>query len=175
MDVNKLTAGSSPDKLNAVIEIPYGSNVKYEVDKESGAVLVDRILYGALFYPANYGFIPQTLAGDGDPIDILVLCEIPLQAGSVIKCRLIGVLLMEDESGPDEKLLAVPVSKTSPMFDNIKSYKDLPELMLNRIKNFFEIYKMLEPNKWAKVSEFCGVDKAEELLKKSQQDYQKNA
>ncbi|MBQ9876299.1 MAG: inorganic diphosphatase, partial [Campylobacter sp.] len=138
MDISKIKAGSNPDKINAVIEIPYGSNIKYEIDKESGAVCVDRVMYSAMFYPANYGFVPNTLADDGDPADILVLNEYPLQAGSVIPCRLIGVLVMEDESGMDEKLLAVPVSKIDPRYDNIKSLSDLPKITLDRIKNFFE-------------------------------------
>ena len=136
MDISKIKAGSNPDKLNAVIEIPYGSNIKYEIDKDSGAVVVDRVLYSAMFYPANYGFIPSTLADDGDPADILVLNEYPLQAGSVIPCRLIGVLEMEDESGMDEKLLAVPVSKIDPRYDEIKSIDDLPKATLDKIKNF---------------------------------------
>ncbi|RAX59218.1 inorganic pyrophosphatase [Helicobacter monodelphidis] len=164
MQIDKIPVGDNPNKVNAVIEIPYGSSVKYEVDKESGAIVVDRMLYSAMFYPANYGFIPQTLADDGDPIDILVLNSIPLQAGSVIKCRLIGVLIMEDESGNDEKLLAVPISKIDPHFDNINSYEDFPKSFLNKIKNFFETYKILEPNKWVRVKEFQGIDKAQELL-----------
>ena len=137
MNIEKIAIGSNPDAINVVIEIPYGSNIKYEVDKESGAVVVDRVMYGAMFYPANYGFVPNTLSNDGDPADVLVLNEYPLQAGSVIKARLIGVLVMEDESGMDEKLLAVPVSKIDPRYDNIKSLEDLPKITLDRIKNFF--------------------------------------
>ncbi|MEE3704981.1 inorganic diphosphatase [Campylobacter sp. CX2-8023-23] len=164
MDISKIKAGSNPDKLNAVIEIPYGSNIKYEIDKDSGAVVVDRVLYSAMFYPANYGFIPSTLADDGDPADILVLNEYPLQAGSVIPCRLIGVLVMEDESGMDEKLLAVPVSKIDPRYEDIKSIDDLPKATLDKIKNFFETYKMLEPNKWVKVKGFEDANKAKDIL-----------
>lgn len=156
--------GQNPDKLNAVIEIPYGSNIKYEIDKESGAVVVDRVMYSAMFYPANYGFIPNTLAADGDPADVLVLNEYPLQAGSVVPCRLIGVLVMEDESGMDEKLLAVPVSKIDPRYENIKSLDDLPKITLDRIKNFFETYKMLEPGKWVKVKDFADAKVAEKIL-----------
>ncbi|MCR8678932.1 MULTISPECIES: inorganic diphosphatase [Campylobacter] len=164
MDISKIKAGSNPDKLNAVIEIPYGSNIKYEIDKDSGAVVVDRVLYSAMFYPANYGFIPSTLADDGDPADVLVLNEYPLQAGSVIPCRLIGVLVMEDESGMDEKLLAVPVSKIDPRYEGIKSIDDLPKATLDKIKNFFETYKMLEPNKWVKVKGFEDANKAKDIL-----------
>ena len=124
-----------------------------------------------MFYPANYGFVPNTLADDGDPADILVLNEYPLQAGSVIKCRLVGVLVMEDEAGMDEKLLAVPVSKIDPRYDNIKSYTDLPQSTLDKIKNFFETYKMLEPNKWVKVKDFKDAKEAEVLLQKAIESY----
>lgn len=171
MDISKIKIGSNPDKINAVIEIPYGSNVKYEIDKTSGAVVVDRILYSAVFYPANYGFVPNTLADDGDPADILVINEYPLQAGSVISCRLIGVLVMEDEAGMDEKLLAVPVGKIDPRFDDIKSIDDLPKATLNRIKNFFETYKLLEPNKWVKVKGFKDLKTATEILDKAIKNY----
>lgn len=167
MNLLKIPAGENPDKVNAVIEIPYGSNIKYEIDKDSGAVVVDRVMYSAMFYPANYGFVPNTLSDDGDPADILVLNEYPLQAGSVIKCRLIGVLIMEDESGMDEKLLAVPLSKIDPRYDGIKELKDLPKITLDRIKNFFETYKMLEPNKWVKVKGFEDKAKAEAILNKA--------
>ncbi|MGP1580077.1 MAG: inorganic diphosphatase [Wolinella sp.] len=167
MNIEKISYGENPEKLNAVIEIPYGSNIKYEIDKDSGAIVVDRVMYSAVFYPANYGFIPHTLADDGDPADVLVLNEYPLQAGSVIKCRLIGVLVMEDEAGMDEKLLAVPVSKIDPRFEGIASYQDLPKITLDRIKNFFETYKMLEPNKWVRVKEFKDKNEASALLDKA--------
>ena len=171
MDISKIGSGECPDKVHALIEIPFGSNIKYELDKESGAVVVDRVLYSAMFYPANYGFVPNTLADDGDPIDILVLNDYPVQAGAVIKCRLIGVLIMEDEAGMDEKLLAVPVSKIDPTYDNIESYEDLPKAVLNKIKNFFETYKMLEPNKWVKVKDFKGKEEAAALLEASIKNY----
>ena len=167
MNLDKISYGEIPNKVKAVIEIPYGSNIKYEVDKDSGAVVVDRVMYSAMFYPANYGFVPNTLANDGDPADILVLTEYPLAPGSVINCRLIGVLIMEDEAGMDEKLLAVPTSKIDPIFEKIQTLEDLPEATLNKIKNFFETYKMLEPNKWVKVTDFAGKDKAEEILRNS--------
>ncbi len=121
MNLNKIKIGDIPNKINAVIEIPYGSNIKYEINKDSGAIMVDRVMASAMFYPANYGFIANTLADDGDPVDILVLNEYPIQAGAVIPCRLIGVLIMEDESGMDEKLLAVPNSKIDARYDNIKN------------------------------------------------------
>ncbi len=171
MDITKIGYGENPDKVHAVIEIPYGSNIKYELDKESGAIFVDRVMYSAMYYPANYGFVPNTLAKDGDPVDVMVLNEYPLLPGSVIKCRLIGVLVMEDEKGMDEKLLAVPVSKVDPTYDNIKSIDDLPEHTLNKIKNFFETYKILEPNKWVKVKEYKGKAEAEKILQEAIENY----
>ncbi len=171
MDIKKIAAGSNPDKLNAVIEIPFGSNVKYELDKESGAVFVDRVLYSAVFYPANYGFIPATLADDGDPADVLVLCDYALQAGSVIPCRLVGVLSMSDEAGRDEKLIAVPVSKIDPRYDEIQNINDISKATLARIKEFFETYKNLEKGKWVKVEGFEGKDKAEAILAKAIANY----
>jgi inorganic pyrophosphatase len=167
MDISKIKPGSNPDKVNALIEIPYGSNIKYELDKESGAVVVDRILYSAMFYPANYGFVPNTLAADGDPVDILVLNENSFQAGSVIACRLIGVLMMEDEAGMDEKLVAVPVTKIDPTYDGIESLNDLPKATLNKIKNFFETYKTLEPGKWVKVKDFQDKEAAKKMLQQA--------
>ncbi|MDR0746771.1 MAG: inorganic diphosphatase [Helicobacteraceae bacterium] len=167
MDISKLKAGENPGKVTAVIEIPFGSSIKYELDKESGAVVVDRVMFSSVFYPANYGFVPSTLADDGDPMDILVLGEYAVQPGSVIKTRLIGVLFMEDESGQDEKLIAVPISKIDPQFDKVVTVDDLPEITLKRIKNFFETYKILEPGKWVKVKEFSGPDAAKEILSKS--------
>lgn len=173
MNIEKIAIGSNPDAINVVIEIPYGSNIKYEVDKESGAVVVDRVMYGAMFYPANYGFVPNTLSDDGDPADVLILNEYPLQAGSVMKARLIGVLIMEDESGVDEKLISVPVSKIDPRYDNIKTLEDLPKITLYRIKNFFETYKTLEPNKWVKVKDFKDKQEAQRILQASIDNYKK--
>ncbi|MCE3038013.1 inorganic diphosphatase [Helicobacter anatolicus] len=173
MQLEKIEIGENPEKVNVVIEIPYMSNIKYEIDKDSGAIVVDRVMYSAMFYPANYGFVPNTLSNDGDPADVLVLNEYPLQAGSVIKCRLIGVLIMEDESGIDEKLLAIPVSKIDPRYDNIKTLDDLPKITLDRIKNFFETYKMLEPNKWVKVKNYEGKEKATEILDAAIKAYKK--
>lgn len=172
MDITKIKVGSIPDKINAIIEIPYGSSVKYELDKESGAIFVDRVMASAMYYPANYGFIANTLADDGDPVDILVLNEYPIQAGAVIPCRLIGVLIMEDESGMDEKLLAVPTSKVDARFESIKSLDDVPKATLAKIKNFFETYKILEPNKWVKVQDFKDSKAAVEILEKAIKNYQ---
>lgn len=156
--------GGEKDYVNAVVEIPYGSSVKYELDKDSGALMVDRVLYSAVYYPANYGFVPCTLADDGDPVDILVLNEYPLQGGSVVKVRLIGVLIMEDESGMDEKILALPLNKVDPSYAKIRSIDDLEDARLAKIKNFFETYKMLENDKWVKIKKFEGAKKAYEIL-----------
>ncbi len=173
MDLSKIGYGENPHKIKAVIEIPYGSSIKYEIDKESGAVVVDRVMHSAMYYPANYGFVNQTLSQDGDPADILVLTEYPMQAGSVVNCRLIGVLLMEDESGIDEKLLAVPVSKIDPTFEEIQELSDLPKHTLSKIKNFFETYKMLEPGKWVKVKNFEGKEVATKILQDAIENYGK--
>ena len=173
MDISKIKVGNIPDKINAIIEIPYGSSVKYELDKESGAVFVDRVKASAVFYPANHGFIANTLADDGDPVDILVLNEYPIQAGAVIPCRLIGVLVMEDESGMDEKLLALPTSKVDARYEDIKSLDDVPKATLAKIKNFFETYKILEKDKWVKVQDFKDTKAAVEILEKAIANYKK--
>ncbi|WP_104726222.1 inorganic diphosphatase [Helicobacter felis] len=167
MQIQHIKTGKNPDAINAIIEIPYGSKVKYEVDKDSGAVVVDRVLYPSMVYPANYGFVPHTLGGDGDPADILVLNDDPLQAGSVIKCRLVGVLFMEDEGGVDEKLLAVPVEKIDLRYAKIQSLEDLPPITLEKIKHFFETYKDLEKDKWVKVKGFGNKAQAQEVLEKA--------
>ncbi len=171
MNIDKIGYGKNPDEVNAIIEVPLNSNIKYELDKESGAVMVDRVLYSAMHYPANYGFVPNTLSDDEDPADVLVLCDYVLQAGSVIKCRLVGVLLTEDEKGGDEKLLAVPSSKIDPTYDNIQDLNDIPVHTQNRIKNFFETYKALEPNKWVKVTGFKGKAEATAILEKAIKNY----
>ncbi|MDY0237608.1 MAG: inorganic diphosphatase [Campylobacterales bacterium] len=173
MGYKKVNSGKNPDELNAIIEIPYKSNIKYEIDEESGLVKVDRILYSAIYFPANYGFIPSTLSKDGDPADILVISEASFQAGSIVPCRLIGVLPMEDESGMDEKLIAVPLAKIDPTLAEIEDINDLPLALQNRIKNFFETYKMLEPNKWVKVKAFEGKEAAKALLEEALENYKK--
>lgn len=164
MDLSKIGYGENPDKVKAVIEIPFGSNIKYEVEKESGAVVLDRVMHSAMYYPANYGFVNNTLSQDGDPADVMVLTEYPMQAGCVVNCRLVGVLIMEDESGIDEKLLAVPVSKVDPTYNEIQDLGDLPKHTLDKIKNFFETYKALEPGKWVKVKDFQDKAAATKIL-----------
>jgi inorganic pyrophosphatase len=166
MDISKISHGSdAPNEINVVIEISAGANpIKYEFDKESGAILVDRFLTVAMFYPANYGFIPHTLSDDGDPADVLVISETPIIPGAVVEARPIGVFIMEDESGMDEKIIAVPKDKIHPFTKNIRELSDLPEETLNRITHFFERYKDLEKGKWVKVKGFEDSKKAKEII-----------
>jgi len=167
MDLSKIPAGKNPpEDIYVVVEIPQGSSIKYEVDKESGAVFVDRFLFTAMYYPFNYGFIPNTLADDGDPTDVLVISSQPVVPGSVIRCRPIGMLEMEDEEGIDTKVIAVPVSKLDRSFDNINDVNDLPEATLEKIKHFFEHYKELEKGKWVKVKEFKSSETAKAEIQK---------
>jgi len=169
MDLAKIPIGKNPPHdLNVVIEIPQGGTpIKYEMDKASGALMVDRFLHTAMFYPGNYGFIPHTLSEDGDPCDVLVVTQIPVYPGAVIRCRPIGALLMEDEAGPDEKILAVPVDALHPFYSGIGSYTDLPAIMAEQIAYFFEHYKDLEKGKWVKIVKWVGPEEAFELVKKS--------
>lgn len=162
MDLNKIDAGKNvPDEVNAVIEVPtYGAPVKYELDYASGALKVDRFMGTAMHYPCNYGFIPHTLADDGDPLDILVLTHAPLMPSVLISCRPVGILHMEDESGGDAKVLAVPADKLTPMYRNVADFTDLPKAVVDEIAHFFEQYKALEPGKWAKVDKWAGADAA---------------
>tara|TARA_X000001036_G_scaffold216607_1_gene202793 strand:+ start:5073 stop:5612 length:540 start_codon:yes stop_codon:yes gene_type:complete len=166
MDISKIAPGkNAPDEINVIIENTQGGDpVKYEMDKDSGAIFVDRFMHTAMFYPANYGFIPNTLGGDGDPVDVLVYAQHAIIPGAVIHARPVGVLVMEDDGGQDEKILAVPVSKTHPMFDDINEYSDLPECLLEQIQHFFERYKDLEKGKWVKMKGWEGSAKAKELI-----------
>ncbi|AMW34521.1 inorganic diphosphatase [Haematospirillum jordaniae] len=153
MDIKKIPIGNNPPHdVNVIIEIPLRSDpVKYEVDKESGAMYVDRFLHTAMHYPCNYGFIPHTLSDDNDPIDVMVVSNMPVAVGSVLRSRPVGVLYMEDESGGDEKILAVPHSKLHPYHDNVQNYTDLRSTLIRQIEHFFVHYKDLEEGKWAKV------------------------
>ena len=142
-----------PHDFNVVIEISANADpIKYEVDKESGALFVDRFMGTAMHYPCNYGYIPQTIAGDGDPVDVLVMTPFPIIPGAVVRCRALGMLKMSDEGGEDAKLLAVPVDKLLPLYSHIKTLADVSELTLKQIQHFFEHYKDLEPGKWVKVN-----------------------
>jgi len=162
MSLDKVSPGRDvPHDINVIIEIPSHSDpVKYEVDKETGALFVDRFMSTAMFYPCNYGYIPHTLSEDGDPVDVLVVTPLPLISGSVIRCRPLGVLKMSDEAGVDAKLIAVPVDKLSVLYKECKSTDDLPPSLLAQISHFFEHYKDLENGKWVKVEGWAGVEEA---------------
>jgi inorganic pyrophosphatase len=169
MDISKIPTGKNPPKdVNVIIEIPLrGDPVKYEICKESGAMFVDRFLHTAMYYPVNYGFIPHTLSDDGDPIDVMVVGRTQVAVGCVMRSRPIGVLLMEDESGTDEKILAVPHPKLHPFYDDVKSYTDLPKTLIEQIGHFFEHYKDLEEGKWVKLRGWEGPERAAELIEES--------
>ncbi len=166
MDISKISVGANPPwDVNVLIEIPFGGDpVKYEIDKSSGAMFVDRFLHTAMYYPANYGFIPHTLSQDGDPVDALVLGRVAVMPGAVVRSRPIGVLLMEDEEGVDEKVLMVPVTKLNPYYENVKTVDDLPEILRQQIAHFFEHYKDLEADKWVKIRSWGSADHAAELI-----------
>jgi inorganic pyrophosphatase len=166
VDISKVSAGQSPpDDINVIIEIPQGGlPVKYELDKESGALFVDRFLHTAMVYPANYGFIPHTLSGDGDPCDVLVISQTPVVPGAVIRCRPIGALMMRDEAGPDEKIVAVPVDRLHPFYSDVASYADLPPILTEQVAHFFQHYKDLEKGKWVTIVEWVGPEAAKQLV-----------
>ena len=169
MNIDLIPAGSNPPhSINVLIEVPIGGEpVKYEFDKASGAIFVDRILHTPMRYPNNYGFIPQTLCGDGDPLDCLVMTRWPLIPGSVIRARPVAVLFLEDEAGGDEKLLAVPEAKTSPYYADVMEGTDLPGIVLQQIEHFFTHYKDLEPEKWVRVGTWGGRAEARRIIEES--------
>jgi inorganic pyrophosphatase len=172
MDISKISAGKNPpEDINVFVEIPQGSSVKYELDKESGAIVVDRFTFTSMHYPCNYGFVPGTLADDGDPVDVLVLSREPVVPGSVVRCRPIGALSMKDEAGNDTKIIAVPHSKVDATYDNIKTMDDIPKVILEKIKHFFEHYKELEPGKWVNVEQFQDTQFAFKEITKGIADY----
>ena len=167
MNLELVPAGTNPpESINVVIEVPIGGEpVKYELDKKSGAIFVDRILHTAMRYPANYGFIPHTLGEDGDPLDCLVMARWPFMPGCVVRARPVAVLFLEDEAGGDEKLLAVPEVKTSPFYKDISEGEDLPQIMLDQIAHFFTHYKDLEPEKWTRVGHWGGREDAFNIIR----------
>ncbi|MDF1630806.1 MAG: inorganic diphosphatase [Alcanivoracaceae bacterium] len=175
MDFDKVPAGKSlPDDIYVVIEIPANSSpIKYEIDKDSHAVFVDRFMATPMFYPANYGYIPQTLSEDGDPLDVLVVTPYPVVPGSVIRARPVGILNMSDEAGQDAKLIAVPHDKLSAMYQKIQEVTDLPELLVKQVEHFFENYKDLEPGKWVKVDGWGDAAAARAEIMKSAEAYKK--
>lgn len=166
MRVDAIRIGSNPpEEVNVIVEVPVGGHpIKYELDKEAGTLVVDRFLYTPMTYPGNYGFVPHTLSLDGDPIDVLIANSRPLVPGCVISVRPIGVLIMEDDGGQDEKVIAVPARDVSARFDNVKNYTDLPEITLQQIQHFFEHYKDLEPGKWVKIGDWMGAKTAQKMI-----------
>jgi inorganic pyrophosphatase len=174
MNLDRVRAGNDvPNDCNVIVEIPmHGDPIKYEVDKETGAVFVDRFMSTAMRYPCNYGYIPNTLSEDGDPADVLVLSPVPLITGVVVRCRPIGMLKMDDEAGSDSKILAVPIDKLSGLYRGIQSPRDLPEISTRQIAHFFEHYKDLEPGKWVRVSSWVGAEEAKAEIMASVARYQ---
>ncbi|MBK6638075.1 MAG: inorganic diphosphatase [Rhodocyclaceae bacterium] len=162
MGLDRVPSGKDlPNDFNVIIEISMHSEpIKYEVDKDSGAIFVDRFMSTAMHYPCNYGYIPHTISGDGDPVDVLVVSQFALPPGVVVRCRPIGMLKMTDEAGEDAKLLAVPVDKLTPMYSSVESARDLPQIMLDQIAHFFAHYKDLEPGKFVKVNGWVGIEEA---------------
>lgn len=169
MRIDAVPIGKNPpEDINVIIEVSVGGEpIKYEMDKEAGAMYVDRFLYTPMRYPGNYGFVPHTLCGDGDPVDVIVANQRPIVPGAIMNCRPIGVLFMEDEAGQDEKLIAVPSSKLTRRYENVVHYEDLPDITIQQIKHFFEHYKDLEPGKWVKITGFGGPDEAKRIIEES--------
>ena len=169
MRIDAIAIGNNPpEDVNVIIEVPVGGEpIKYEMDKEAGTLFVDRFLYTPMRYPGNYGFIPHTLSLDGDPIDVIVCNTRAIVPGAVINCRPVGVLMMEDDGGGDEKIIAVPTSKLTPRYSNVKTYTDLPDILIDQIKHFFAHYKDLEPGKWAKIEHVGHVDEAKKLIREA--------
>ena len=166
MRLDAIAIGKNPpEEVNVVIEVAIGGEpIKYEMDKEAGTLFVDRFLYTPMRYPGNYGFIPHTLSEDGDPCDVLVANTRPLVPGAYIAVRPIGVMMMEDEGGGDEKIIAVPVPKLTKRYENVTNYTDLPQITLDQIQHFFEHYKDLEPGKWVKFAGWGDAAKAKQLI-----------
>jgi len=174
MNIDRVKAGENlPNEFNVIIEIPaHADPVKYELDKKTGAMFVDRFMSTAMHYPCNYGYVPRTLSQDGDPVDVMVVTSYPLISGSVIRCRPVGVLKMTDESGDDAKILAVPHDKLSTLYRGVQDFRDLPGLLLEQIAHFFEHYKDLDEGKWVRVEGWGGVDEAKQEIMNSVRMYQ---
>ena len=159
------TGKNPPEDVNVVIEVPIGGEpIKYEMDKAAGALVVDRFLYTAMRYPGNYGFIPHTLSEDGDPCDVIVANTRGIVPGAIMNCRVVGVLIMEDEAGGDEKIVAVPSHKLTKRYDRVTNYTDLPDITIKQIEHFFEHYKDLEPGKWVKIVRWGDAEEAKRLI-----------
>jgi inorganic pyrophosphatase len=173
MNLDRVTSGKYlPNDFNVIIEIPMNADpIKYEIDKETGALFVDRFVSTAMHYPCNYGYIPHTLSDDGDPVDVLVITPFALMPGVVVRCRPIGMLKMSDDGGGDTKLLAVPVDKLTPLYRAIETPRDLPENTINQITHFFGHYKDLEPGKWVKIDGWVGPEEAKAEILESVKRY----
>jgi inorganic pyrophosphatase len=173
MSLNDVPTGKDvPNDFNVIIEIPMqGDPVKYEVDKDSGAIFVDRFMGTAMQYPTNYGYVPHTLADDGDPVDVLVMTPVPLIPGVVVRCRPLGVLLMEDEAGLDAKVLAVPVEKVCGLYGHLKAHTDVSDWRLNMISHFFEHYKDLDKGKWVKINGWGDIEQAKKEILEGVENY----
>lgn len=173
MRIDAIARGKNPpEDINVIIEVPVGGHpIKYEMDKDSGALFVDRFLYTPMTYPGNYGFVPHTLSDDGDPIDVLVCSTRPLFPGCVINCRPIGVLKMEDNKGLDEKVIAVPSPELTQRYTKVFEHTDLPEITLKQIEHFFEHYKDLEPGKWVKIGGWAGSAEAKQMIREAVERY----
>ncbi len=169
MRIDAIPIGNNPpEDINVIIEVPVGGEpIKYELDKESGALVVDRFLYTPMRYPGNYGFVPHTLSDDGDPIDVVVANNRPITPGGLINCRPVGVLFMEDDGGGDEKLVAVPSNKVTARYDQVHSYNNLPDIIIKQIEHFFLHYKDLEPNKWVKLDRWGNADEARKMVQQA--------
>ena len=174
MDVSKIISGQNPpDDINVIVEVPLGGDpIKYEIDKDSGAMFVDRFLYTSMRYPGNYGFVPNTLSDDGDPVDVIIASTRAITPGAVMNCRPIGVLKMSDEAGGDEKILAVPTNKLTRRYENVQNYTDLPSITIEQIQHFFEHYKDLEEGKWVKVDGWGDAAEAQRLIQEAIDRYQ---
>lgn len=177
MSLQQVRTGQDvPNDVNVIIEIPLNSEpVKYEVDKETGAIFVDRMLKTAMRYPCNYGYIPHTLCGDGDPVDVLVIMPLPLIPGSVVRCRPIGMLKMTDEAGEDDKIVAVPIEKITGLYRDISDVRDLPDLIRDQIAHFFDHYKDLERGKWVKIDGWRDVQSAKDEILRSVKRFEESS
>jgi inorganic pyrophosphatase len=166
MNLAAIPVGTNPPhEVNVIVEVPIGGEpIKYEMDKASGILVVDRFLYTSMRYPGNYGFIPHTLSGDGDPCDVLVVNTRAITPGAMMSVRPVGILFMEDEAGLDEKIIAVPSSRLTRRYEAVKSYRDIPEITIQQVQHFFEHYKDLEAQKWAKVTRWGGVEDAHRII-----------
>lgn len=169
MRIEAIPIGNTPPHdVNVIIEVPIGGEpIKYEIEKDAGALFVDRFLYTPMRYPGNYGFVPHTLSADGDPIDVVVCNSRPIVPGAVMNCRVVGALVMEDDGGGDEKLIAVPSQKLTSRYDNVQNYTDLPSILIQQVEHFFTHYKDLEPNKWVKIERWAGVDEAKDMVREA--------